>query len=131
MSVSGKFLTAKIGSLAVVGLVDWEAEEHGDDLDATVGNSGGATNTDTGCDDLTVTLSGVIDTTTGQYAAISRGVILSNLKLYRAATDTTPAFTVPSAIITQSTQTARARGRVEFRSVAKNKGVWTKGEPGT
>jgi len=130
MSVSGKFLTAKIGTATIVGVTEWNAEEDPDVLDATVGGPG-YTDTDTGPGDVRVTMTVLIDTTTGQYAPVRAQTLITNLKLYRIVTDTTPAFTLPAAIVTRSSQRAAARGRVEATIECKNKGVYSAAEPGT
>lgn len=126
MSISGSRLRCKINGVTVAGLHDWEADDSGGDvLDATTGEDGGFTNTDTGCADLKVTLRLYFDITNGIDVVIAFGTVLTNLLLYRHLSDATPAYTIDSAVVIAKPTTVQVRGRVETTVTVKNKGSWT------
>lgn len=126
MSVSGKYLAAVVDGVAVIGCHEWEADDSGGDvLDATVAVSGddaGFTDTDTGCDDLRVTLRFLWSVLTGIGVTLNRGTVIENLLLYHNENDVTPAYEVPRAIVISRPTTVNVRGRIEKVCTIKNKG---------
>lgn len=124
MSISGKYLTATVGGTAIDGTHSWEADHQVDDLDATVGNDGGFTDTDAGCESLSVRVQFYFDLTTGAAAGLRPGTELTNVNLYRVASSDL-AYTIPTAIVVGRTFSAQVRGRLEVTATIKNKGTFT------
>ena len=71
------------------------AEEGGDVLDRTTGvPANGKEIEDTGVDHYHVTINGYYDIATGNTSGIRRGAIVTDLALFRASTDATPAYAI-------------------------------------
>ena len=132
MTHSGKEIEAKIGGMAPVfvsGNYAWNMEENADELDGTTGEDAGYENPSVGVYSGVVMLKGYMDIVSGTYTPIRRGTTISNLKLYRDKDDTNPAFSIPSAVVLQSTQGGEVRGKVEWTARIKTKGSYTYNEP--
>jgi hypothetical protein len=97
VSVSGKFLTCKIGTAVIVGNFGWTVREKFERLDAITAADAGANRRDFGVGEAAITLRLLIDCTTGKYEPIVAGTEITTLKLYRQSTDTSPAYTFPIA----------------------------------
>lgn len=124
-SISGAYLEAEIGGVEVNGLHAWEADDAGGDvLEATTSKGLGATNTDTGCIDLKVTLRLYFNIADGIQVDLRFGTILLNVWLFRNRGDSLPAFQMPVAVVIGSPQTVEVRGRCEMTVTIKNKGQW-------
>lgn len=122
MSISGKYLTCTIGATEIAGNYAWDADEGGDVLDATVGSDRGWEREDMGVQNLHVTIKGYMDVSTGQYAVVRRGTVISNLMLYRHLDDETPAFVVESALVVRSRQGGEVRGKLEWNAEVHSQG---------
>lgn len=129
MSISGAYLSAKIGSTEIEGVMEWTAEEEVEELDRTGGADQGFGNRDAGVKDLTVTMRLFQDTTTGDYATIKAGTTITNLRLRRVAADTNPAFDIPSALVLRSSTAVKTRGGIYVDVTAKNRGSYTTNDP--
>lgn len=127
--ISGKALTAKIGATTIVGVFNWEAEEVAAELDTTTAADGGFDHPEDGVKSLTVRLRGYMDTVDGEYAPIRRGTTISNLNLFRASTDATAAFVIPTAKVFRSTQGGEIKGRIEWSAEIKAVGSYTYNDP--
>lgn len=114
MSVSGKFLTCKLGSTVIAGNYSWSVEESGEKLDKTTGADSGRGNQDIGVIDTTVQIKGYHDNATGVYTPIRSGTTLTDLKLFVLSTDTDPAFAFSSATVGRSRIGAEVRGKFEW-----------------
>jgi hypothetical protein len=132
VSISGAFLEAKIGASPVVlpGVQEWTVEEEVEELDRSSGASGGKGDRDAGIGDATITMRLFQDTTTGVYAVIKAGTVLTDLILFRNSGDTDPAFSFPTALVIRSGNPVRVRGGVYLDITAKNKGTYTTNDPG-
>lgn len=125
MSISGSKLACLINGVEINGLHQWEASDSGTDkLDATTGATGGYTNTDVGCYDLDVTLRLYFDLTAGITVVVYTGDVIENVELFRSASDVTPAFTLPEAIVVSSPETVEVRGKCEITMTIKNRGYY-------
>lgn len=131
MSVSGKYMTAKIGAAVIVGNHGWTVEEDFEKLDAVTAADAGANRKDFGVGEAQITLKLLLDVTTGAYNPVCAGTEIAQLKLYRNASDLSPAFTFPIARIFRSSQGAEIRGRFEVTASGENVGTYTRAEPGT
>jgi hypothetical protein len=132
MSVSGKFMQAKIGGMApvaVVGNYAWSAEENAEELDRTEAETEGFEDTDDGVWSLTVNLKGFMDIADGSYTPVRRGTLITDLKLFRDKDDATPAFVIPKAKVYTSTQGGEVKGKVEWTARIKAKGSYTYNDP--
>ena len=128
MSISGKYAEAKIGGMAPVfisGNYQWSVEETAQELDKTTAEDAGYSNTDDGIYSATVELSGYLDLADGDYTAIRRGTLISNLKLYIDKDDATASFVFATAKVFRSTMSAEVNGKVEWRATIKNQGTYT------
>lgn len=126
MSVSGKYLTATVNGNEQESLHSWSADDSGtDQLDATSNSTGGFTSTDTGCFDLMVELGLWFDIGVSNHLAIQTGTILTDVRLFRAFDDATPAYEIPEAIVVGKPQRVEVRGRIEVTCRIKNRGAWT------
>jgi hypothetical protein len=70
-----------------------------------------------------------MDIVTGNYAAVRRGTIITNLELFRIDGETTPAFSVPQALVVRSKQSGEIRGRVEWQAEIHSRGTYTYNDP--
>lgn len=129
MSVSGKFLTAAIGTTVIVGNYAWSVTERFDKLDAITAADGGANHKDFGVGEADITLRLLMDVTTGAYEPVAAGAEITNLRLFRKATDDAPAYEFPAVRIFESTQGAEIRGRVEVTANGENVGAYTRNDP--
>ena len=130
MSVSGKYLTAKIGAAEIVGNYSWSVTERYDKIDAITAADGGNNRKDFGVGEADISLKLLIDVADGEVEPVVAGTEITNLKLYRKASDAQPAYLFPTARIFESTQGAEIRGRVEFTCSGENVGSYTRNEPG-
>jgi hypothetical protein len=129
MSVSGKFLTAKIGSTVIVGNYGWTVRESAEKLDAVTAADAGKNRKDFGVEEAHITLKLLLDITSGAYAPVVMGTQITNLKLFRNASDVNPAYDFPTVRIFDSTQGAEVRGRFEVTAEGENVGTYTRNEP--
>jgi hypothetical protein len=126
MSISGKKLGCKYGGTptTLAGNHSWQASAKVDELDSTTGADAGYANFDAGVKELTVTIQFYFDVASGVAADLAEGTVLTNLKLYRDLSDTNPAFTLASALVTQFEQKGEVRGKIECTATVKNKGSY-------
>lgn len=131
MSVSGKFLTVKIGATPTIltGAFRWTVREAAEKLDRTTGSDNGFGNADAGVIDADGQIEFFLDTTLGGYNVVAAGTILTSLKLYRNGTDLSPAYTFPTALILESEQGAEVRGRFQVNVRFTNQGSYTAADP--
>lgn len=129
MSISGKYMEARIGATVVRGNFAWSAEEGAAELDGTTAQDNGFENPDDGLYSLVVNLRGYMDVATGQYVPVRRGTTISNLRLYRNKNDLAPAFDVPVAKVFNSTQGGEVAGKIEWTARVKAKGSYTYNDP--
>ena len=129
MSVSGKYIVAKINGTIVAGVQEWEADETIDQLDGTTGADEGFEADDGGIQRVVVTMNLVQDITTGVYSAVRAGTSITNLTLYRDKDDAQPAFSIPIFRVFQSTNRGEVRGRVTVRVVGRSYGTYTVNDP--
>lgn len=129
MSVSGKKIAAKIGTTLIVGLVSWRVRESSQELDATTGADAGYEHPDNGVLGATIELNGVMDLTSGEYVPIRAGTEFTDLKCYRDAADTDPAFLFPTARVFESGQGGGVKERFEINCTAKSVGSYTVTDP--
>ena len=130
MSVSGKFLTAKIGTAVIVGNYAWTVKESVEKLDAITAADAGANRKDFGVEEAQITIKLLVDVTTVKYEPLAAGTEVTSLKLYRVATDAQPAFSFPLARVFDSDQGGELRGRFEMSAQLENVGAYTRFEPG-
>jgi hypothetical protein len=128
MSISGKFMTCKIGPTVITLNSAWTADEEVKELDRTTGADLGFRNRDGGVQDLRITIKAYYDIATGQYAECEAGTVITNLSLYRDINDAEPAFLIPSCIALKSTQSAEVDGKIEWNAQIAIKGSYTYNE---
>lgn len=115
MSISGKFLTAKIGTTNIAGTHEWSCRETGDKLEATTGTDGGRGKKDVGVIDTIVRVVFYLDITTGAHGFIRTGTTLSNLKLFLDGSATNPLY----AFTTAKVFDCNTRGQVRDRFIVE------------
>lgn len=129
MSISGKYLEAKINGVFISGNYAWTVDESADDLDATTGEDDGYANHHDGVWDATINLKGYMDVAAGEYTPVRRGTVITNLQLYRDKDDDDPAFEFPSCLVLQSTQGGEVRGKIEWSARVVLRGTYTYNDP--
>ncbi|MBA4191312.1 MAG: hypothetical protein C0467_25295 [Planctomycetaceae bacterium] len=130
MSISGKYLTAKIGTTVITDNYAWDAAEGGQMLGRTTGAFLGKRAEDFGVDELTIIIKGYMDVAAGAYTPVRRGTTITNLRLYRDESDSVPAYDVPVAKVANSRQGAEVEGKVEWQAEIHAYGGWTYNDPG-
>ena len=129
MSVSGAYLSARIGNTTIAGVQSWTASESVDELDAQVGSDNGYSKYDFGSITLSVTLDLVQDISSGVYTTIRAGTTITNLNLYRNANATSQAFNVPTFKVYESEQKGAIKDRFTTRVSGKAYGNYTAYDP--
>ena len=97
--ISGKYLTALVGSTPIDGTHEWDANETGDRLEATTGSSNGCGKKDVGVIDTRIKIRFYFDITTGSAAFIRAGTVLTDLALYADGTADVPIYLIESATV--------------------------------
>jgi len=123
-STSGKYATVTALGVALPGLQEWSVSETGDNLDATTADGAGFGDTDTGVDELEITLRGLVKLGSTVLPGIKRGTIFTNLYLYADRTTANPVWAVAQAISLGPVNTVRIRGQIEYSVTVKSKGVY-------
>jgi hypothetical protein len=111
VSISGKFLTATIGTTPIDGTHEWSVQETVDALEATDGASGGRAKKDFGVTDTKIRVTFYLDVTTGAYTFIRAGTSLTNLALYADANSATPLYVIGDASVFSATVRGQIRDR--------------------
>lgn len=131
MSISGKWIAFKLGGMVPVlvpGMQSFDAEISSEPLDGMTAEDEGYTNDDDGAKSVVITARLVIDITTGSYAAITTGTLLTDAKFYLdIAAD--PVLHLPVAKVFRATFRGEVKGRVTYDCVIHNKGPFTEDEP--
>ncbi|MBA4192479.1 MAG: hypothetical protein C0467_31305 [Planctomycetaceae bacterium] len=130
--ISAKLIEAKIGDVSPVfipGNQAWSVTEKAAELEGETGEDEGYENPDDGLWGATIELRCFMDTVTGEYVAIRRGTLITNLKLYRDKDDTLPAFVFPLCKVFTSTQGGETKGRVEVTATIRSKGPYSCNDP--
>lgn len=123
-STSGKYATVTALGVALPGLQEWSVSETGDNLDATTADGAGFGDTDTGVDELEITLRGLVKLGSTVLPGIKRGTIFTNLYLYADRTTANPVWAVAQSISLGPVNTVRIRGQIEYSVTVKSKGVY-------
>lgn len=131
MPISAKKLQARYGTspVTIVGVNAWDVTTKVDELDGTTGADAGFARPEAGVKELSGTINGYFDLTTGVGAAFQEGTTLTTLRLFRTSDDTTPAYSIPSALILSYQQKGEVRGRIEWTIQFKAVGSWTYADP--
>lgn len=129
MSISGRALSAVIGSTTIGGVHEWSAEETAEKLDSTTAANSGYATADFGVLELAVTLTLYLDVTTGAYSIVRRGTTITNLKLFLDKDATNPAFLIPSFKVFESSIRGTVRDRVIVSVRGFSQGSYTSNEP--
>jgi hypothetical protein len=129
MSISGKFMTVKIGAVVVPLNSEWSVDEDVKELDRTTGADLGFRNRDGGIQDLHANLKAYMDISTGQYAEVQAGTVISNLNLYRDINDASPAFVIPSCLSLKSNQSVIVDDKCTWTANVATKGSYTYNDP--
>lgn len=131
MSVSGKYLAVTLDGVDLEDPMDWDVSEDSEAAERTSGSTGGYHDEDSGVLKATITINFVQDTTTGFYTEIAAGTVLTNLRLFRNAGDTNPAYLFPLARVQRSGQKVQVRGSITVPITAVNKRSYTRYQPST
>jgi hypothetical protein len=132
MSVSGKYLACTIDGVDFEDLMDWTVDEDSEAVERVTGSTGGFHDEDSGIQKAAITMNFVQDTTTGFYVAVRAGTVVENLRLWRNAGDTTPAFDFPLARVQRSGVKVQAKGGpVTVPLTLVNKRAYTANDPST
>ncbi|AMV28788.1 hypothetical protein VT84_30625 [Gemmata sp. SH-PL17] len=129
MSVSGKYLTAKIGAAEIKGTYAWRVSERYEKLDAITAADNGNNRKDFGVGEAEISLRLLIDIASGAYEPVAAGTEITALTLYRKKGDAQPAYSFPLVRIFDSEQGAEIRGRVEVNATGENVGIYARNEP--
>lgn len=124
-STSGKYATVTALGVALPGLQEWSVSETGDNLDATTADGAGYGDTDTGINELEITLRGLVKLGSTVLPGIARGTLFTNLYLYADRTTANPVWAVPISISLGPVNTVRIRGQIEYSVTVKSKGSYT------
>lgn len=111
MSISGKFLTAKINTTVIAGVHEWTVNETADRLEATTGADGGRGKKDVGVIDTTVRIVFYFDITTGEHLFIAAGTTITTLKLFADGAAVTPLYSFTTAKVFDKTVRGQIRDR--------------------
>jgi hypothetical protein len=128
-TISGKYLVAKIGSTTISGVMDWSATETVDELDGATGESEGYDYPDQGLRRVEADFNLIQNLATGVYSDVAAGVVI-NLKLYRSAGDTNPAFDITDFLVLSSATRGAVRERFTVAVRGKSRGSYTRNDPG-
>jgi hypothetical protein len=130
-SISGAYLKVTIDGVEIADVMEWTVEEEVEELDRTSGTSAGYGDRDAGVKDATITMTIYQNALSGIYADVSAGTVLTDLLPYRNLNDGSPAFNFPLALVTRSGNPVKVRGGgMQVSVTAKNKGTYTKNDPG-
>lgn len=128
-TISGKYLVAKIGSTSISGVMDWECTETVDELDGATGESEGYDYPDQGLRRAEASFNLIQNLATGPYTEVRAGEVI-NLKLYRSAGDTIPAFDITDFLILSSASRGAVRERFTLAVRGKSRGSYNVADPG-
>ena len=112
MSVSGKFLTATVGSANVNGTHEWSAQETADRQEATTGADRGRGRKDGGVIDTKVSVTFYLDIATGQFTFVRTGTILTDVKLFADIDSATPLYELGTAEVFDFQIRGQVRGQM-------------------
>lgn len=129
MSISGKFITAAIGSVGIQGVQQWTADDSGQELDGTTAEDLGFEHPDIGLAKLRVTMQLVIDITTGQLLLLQRGTVINNLNLFANIAASRPIYNIPTFIVFKSTPKGEINGRFTYDIEGASVGQYTMNNP--
>lgn len=124
MSISGKFLTVKLGGAVVRGPQAWTVSETCHVLDGQTAKHGGFSADECGTPSAAITIELVQDTKDGPYSGIRRGTRLLDLALFRSEADALPAFLFPFANVMKSENAGQVKSRWTVRVEASNFGPY-------
>lgn len=124
-STTGRNFTAKIGTVAISGLLKGDVGEEGDELDATDSLSAPFTDTDMGCYGVKGTLEGHHRVDLSPFPTLAIGTVLTNLNIFMHG-GTVASWIFPSAIVTKGSASAEIRGKVQFTINFSSKGTYTR-----
>ena len=130
--IRGAHIAAKIGGMSPVlvpGLQSWAADDTAQELDATTAEDEGFENPEDGLAGLRVTMQLVIDILTGDLITISRGTLITNLKLFAHIDATGPIYTIPLFKVFKSTPRGEVNGRFTYDVEGRSKGAYTLDDP--
>lgn len=129
MSISGKFICAKINDVIITGVQQWTAEDTAQELDGTTAEDLGFDNPDDGIASLAVSMELVIDVTTGALTTIQRGTLINNLELFASILSAVPIYSVPNFKVFSSTPRGEVKGRFTYSVRGKSQGAYTLNDP--
>jgi len=129
--ISGKYITAVIGSRQVIGLQKWTCRETVDKLDGQTAQHLGFSANEPGSTLAEVTIEFAQDIAVGEYVAVQKGTIISNLKLYRSQFDNLPAFAFPTFTVFESENMGEIKGKLTLRISGENYGPYATATPGS
>lgn len=134
MSISGKFISLKIGGVTPVvvpGVTDLTADTEADELDGTTAEDDGFDNPDDGCKRCVITGTLVIDINTGSFVSLSTGTLIQDLKYYADIDATSWIFHLPVAKVFRASFKGAIKGRATYDVTIKSKGVFYEQDPST
>lgn len=129
MSISGKFISAKIAGTVITGVQSWTADDSSEELDATTAADAGYKHPDFGLTSLSVSMDLIIDITTGVLVYISNGTVITDLQLFADTTATTPIYNVPIFYVFKSAPKGEINGRFTFSVQGKSVGIYFVADP--
>jgi hypothetical protein len=130
--ISGKHIGARIGGVAPVlvpGVQSWTADDTAQELDGTTAEDEGFENPDDGLASLSVNMELVIDIVSGSLTPISRGTLITDLKLYADIDAGTPIYHCPLFKVFKSTPKGEINGRFMYSVQGKSKGPFFLADP--
>jgi hypothetical protein len=110
-SISGKFLTGKVGIGDIDGIHEWSVNETADRLEATTGADGGRGKKDVGVIDTRIRVVFYLGINDGQYIFIRPGTTITNLNLWADQDATTALYAFTSAKVFDTTVRGQIRDR--------------------
>ncbi len=113
MSISGKYLTARLGATNITGTHEWSVSESGDRLEATTGANNGRGKKDVGVIDTRIKVVFYLDVSSGAFVFIRTGTALTDLKLFADGNSVTPLYSISSATVFE----ASVRGQIRDRFI--------------
>ncbi len=122
----------KIGSSSpalVPGVQSWSAEDSAQELDGTTAEDEGFEHPDDGLASLRVSAQLVIDITAGDLVSVSRGTVITNLRLYADIGATTPIYLLPVAKVFKSAPKGEINGRFTYDIEIRSVGPYTLADP--
>lgn len=126
--IRGAHIALYIGGMTPVlvpGLQMWSADDTAQELDATTAEDEGFEHPEDGLAGLRVSMQLVIDILTGDLIAISRGTLISNLKLYAHVDANNPIYLVPSFRVFKSNPRGEVNGRFTYDVEGRAVGGYT------